>query len=161
MLSPDFTAGDTVPSERLPGRRVVFILVDGVRHEVFRALLDRGELPNLARCVVEPGGMAVGTTVFPSTTGVAYIPFLFGRYPGPADVPGVRWLDRLGAAGTLRDQWRAARSYAGGQAGWINRDIRCGPSLFEPVPDSLALCTPLLRGLPPGSHLIPWRRAVL
>src|SRR6195256_1651051 len=102
------------------GRRVVFVLVDGARHDVLRDLLDRGDLPNLSRLVIEPGGMTVGTTVFPSTTGVAYIPFLFGRYPGPANVPGIRWLDRLGAVGGLLEQWRAARSYCGPQASWIN-----------------------------------------
>lgn len=142
-------------------RRVVFVLIDGARHDVLRALLDRGELPNLARHVIEPGGMTVGTTVFPSTTGVAYIPFLFGRYPGPANVPGIRWLDRAGAAGGLRDQWRAARSYCGAQAGWINRDIACGPSIFELVPESVAICTPIVRGLRPGAHRIPLKRALL
>src|SRR5260370_40002192 len=88
-------------------KKVVFVLMDGARHDVLRVLLDRGDLPNLARWVLEPGGMTVGTTVFPSTTGVAYIPFLFGRYPGPAQVPGIRWLDRAAAAGGGRSQWRA------------------------------------------------------
>jgi len=64
--------------------------LDGARPDVLQHLLDRGELPHLARWVVEPGGLTVGTTVFPSTTGVAYIPFLFGCYPGTADVPGIR-----------------------------------------------------------------------
>src|SRR2546423_9087726 len=102
-------------------RRVVFVLIDGARHDVLRALLARGDLPNLARWVIEPGGMAVGTTVFPSTTGVAYIPFLFGRYPGSANVPGIRWLDRAGIAGGPVARWRAARSYCGPQAGLIHR----------------------------------------
>jgi len=150
-----------VGSRRADGRRVVLVLVDGARHDVLHDLLDRGELPNLARWVIEPGGITVGTTVFPSTTGVAYIPFLFGRYPGPANVPGVRWLDRAGAAGGLRDQWRAARSYCGAQASWINRDIACGPSIFELVPQSLAICTPIVRGLRRGAHLMPARRALL
>src|SRR2546422_369568 len=82
-------------------RRVVFLLIDGARHDVLRALLAQGDLPNLARWVIEPGGMAVGTTVFPSTTGVAYIPFLFGRYPGTANVPGIRWLDPGGGGGAV------------------------------------------------------------
>ena len=142
-------------------RRVVFVLIDGARHDVLRALLAQGDLPNLARWVIEPGGMAVGTTVFPSTTGVAYIPFLFGRYPGTADVPGIRWLDRGAAGGGLRAQWRAARSYCGVQASWINRDIACGPSIFELVPQSLAICTPIIRGLRRGAHLMPKRRALL
>src|SRR6266702_3748722 len=144
-------------------RRVVFLLIDGARHDVLRALLAQGDLPNLARWVIEPGGMAVGTTVFPSTTGVAYIPFLFGRYPGTANVPGIRWLDRGAVArgSGLRSQWRAARSYCGVQASWINRDIACGPSIFELVPQSLAICTPIIRGLRRGAHLMPQRRALL
>src|SRR5229473_500774 len=142
-------------------KKVVFVLMDGARHDVLRVLLDRGDLPNLARWVLEPGGMTVGTTVFPSTTGVAYIPFLFGRYPGPAQVPGIRWLDRAAAAGGLRSQWRAARSYCGAQAGWIDRDIACGPSMFELVPESLAICTPIVRGLRPSCHRMPVKRALL
>lgn len=142
-------------------RRVVCILLDGVRHDVLQELLDRGDLPNLARWVIEPGGLTAGTTVFPSTTGVAYIPILFGRYPGPANVPGIRWFDRAGAAGGLLDRWRAARSYCGPQAGWINRDIARGPSLFDLVPESLAICTPITRGLGRGAHLMPVRRAIL
>ena len=65
-------------------RRVVCILIDGVRHDVLQDLLDRGDMPNLARWVVEPGGLTSGTTVFPSTTGVAYIPILFGIPAGAA-----------------------------------------------------------------------------
>jgi hypothetical protein len=140
---------------------VVLVLVDGARHDVLRDLLDRGELPNLSRLVIEPGGMTVGTTVFPSTTGVAYIPFLFGRYPGAANLPGIRWLDRSAAGGGLHDQWGACRSYCGAQASWINRDIACGPSIFELVPQSLAICTPIARGLRRGAHLMPARRALL
>ena len=141
--------------------RVVFVLMDGARPDVFRHLLERGDLPNLARWVIEPGGLTVGTTVFPSTTGVAYIPFLFGRYPGTGNVPGIRWLDRAEAAGGFRAQWRAARSYCGVQGGWINRDIAPGPSIFDLVPESLALCSPVTRGLSPGSHLVTTERAVL
>jgi len=149
------------PSAVRAASKVVCILVDGARPDVLRELLAQGDLPNLARWVIEPGGMAVGTTVFPSTTGVAYIPFLFGRYPGPANVPGIRWLDRAGMTGGPVARWRAARSYCGPQAGWINRDIQCGPSLFDLVPQSVAICTPITRGLRPGAHLMPVRRAML
>jgi hypothetical protein len=142
-------------------RRAVLVLIDGARCDVLRELLGRGELPNLARCVIEPGGLAVGTTVFPSTTGVAYIPFLFGRYPGSVGIPGIRWLDRRGAAGGWREQWLAARSYCGVQGGWLNRDIAPAPSLFDLVPNSIAICTPLTRGLPPGANRLTFRRAAL
>jgi hypothetical protein len=137
------------------------ILIDGARPDVLQTLLDRGDLPHLARWVIEPGGITTGTTVFPSTTGVAYIPLLFGRYPGALDIPGIRWLDRAGAAGGAFERWRAARSYCGPQAGWINRDIALAPSLFDLVGESLAVCTPITRGLRSGAHLIPLARAAL
>ena len=145
------------------GRRAVVVLIDGARVDVLRELLGRGELPNLARSVIEPGGLAVATTVFPSTTGVAYIPLLFGRYPGSVNIPGIRWLDRRGAAANAgwREQWRAARSYCGVQGGWLNRDITPAPSLFDLVPGSIAICTPLTWGLGPGANRIRARRMIL
>src|SRR6266540_6106546 len=103
-------------------RRVVFVLVDGARPDVLQDLLERGDMPHLARHVLEPGGFTVGATVFPSTTGVAYLPFLYGIYPGTANVPGIRWLDRAQAAGDRRAQWRGARSYCGVQGPWLNHD---------------------------------------
>src|SRR5216117_407595 len=147
--------------DRMDPMRAVLVLIDGARVDVLRELLDRGDLPNLARWVIEPGGFGVGTTVFPSTTGVAYIPLLFGRYPGSVGVPGIRWLDRRGAAGGWREQWRAARSYCGVQGGWLNGDITPAPSLFDLVPQSIAICTPLTRGLGPRGNRIAVRRAVL
>ena len=140
-------------------RRAVLVLIDGARVDVLRELLERGDLPNLSRWVIERGGFTTGTTVFPSTTGVAYIPFLFGRYPGSVGIPGIRWLDRRGAAGGWREQWVAARSYCGVQGGWLNRDIAPAPSLFDLVPDSIAICTPLTRGLRPGANRLTFRRA--
>ncbi|HEV8509868.1 MAG TPA: alkaline phosphatase family protein, partial [Gemmatimonadales bacterium] len=142
-------------------RRAVLVLIDGARVDVLRGLVERGDLPNLTRWVIEPGGFEVGTTVFPSTTGVAYIPFLFGRYPGSVGIPGIRWLDRARAAGGWREQWRAARSYCGVQGGWLNTDISSAPSLFDLVPESIAICTPLTRGLGAGRNRIPLRRVVL
>src|SRR5258708_7702910 len=146
---------------RMEPMRAVLVLIDGARVDVFRELLGRGDLPNLARWVIEPGGLTTGTTVFPSTTGVAYIPFLFGRYPGSVGIPGIRWLDRRGAAGGWREQWHAARSYCGVQAGWLNSDIASAPSLFDLVPESIAICTPLARGLGRRGNRIALRRAVL
>ena len=48
--------------------RAALVLIDGARVDVLRDLLNRGDLPNLARWVIEPGGLTTGTTVFPSTT---------------------------------------------------------------------------------------------
>ena len=141
--------------------RAVLVLIDGARVDVLRELLARGELPNLARWVIEPGGLSTGTTVFPSTTGVAYIPCLFGRYPGSVNIPGIRWLDRREAAGDWRAQWRAARSYCGPQGGWLNQDIAPAPSLFDLVPESIAICTPITRGLRAGANRLPGVRVAL
>src|SRR5213594_1549789 len=143
--------------------RVVLVLIDGARSDVLRDLLARGDLPNLSRWVIEPGGLRTGTTVFPSTTGVAYIPFLFGRYPGSVGIPGIRWLDRRGAAEgrSWRAQWGAARSYCGIQGGWLNTDVVAMPSIFDLVPDSIAICTPLTRGLRAGAHRCALQRVVL
>jgi hypothetical protein len=141
----------------------VLVLIDGARADVLRELLARGELPNLARWVIEPGGLTTGTTVFPSTTGVAYIPFIFGRYPGSLNVPGIRWLDR-GEAAASRGwgaQWRAARSYCGVQGGWLDRDISPAPSIFDLVPESIAICNPLTRGLRRGANRLPGLRMAL
>jgi hypothetical protein len=140
--------------------RAVLVLVDGARTDVVRELLARGDLPNLA-AIAERGSFVTGTTAFPSTTGVAYVPFLFGRHPASLGLPGIRWLDREPAAGGPISRWRAARSYCGVQGGWINRDIAPAPSIFDLVPESLAICSPLTRGLGPGRHLIPGRRALL
>jgi hypothetical protein len=140
--------------------RVVLVLIDGARADVLKDLLDSGDLPNLARHIVEPGGMAVGTTTFPSTTGVAYIPFLYGRYPGPLGIPGIRWLDRAESHGDFRAQWRAARSYCGVQSAWLDSDTGPARTIFALVP-SLAICTPITRGLGAGGNRIPTKRAIL
>jgi hypothetical protein len=145
---------------RADPRRVVLVLIDGARDDVVRELLDRGELPHLARHVVEPGGMVVGTTTFPSTTGVAYLPFVYGDYPGHLGIPGIRWLDRAEASGGFAAQWRAARSYCGPQAGWLDRDTAPADPIFSRV-RSLAICSPVTRGLEAGAHRIPATRAVL
>jgi hypothetical protein len=43
----------------------------------------------------------------------------------------------------------------------LNSDITPTPSMFDLVPDSIAICTPLTRGLGPGKNRIPVRRAIL
>src|SRR5439155_26511954 len=107
----------------MASRNVCLVLVDGARVDVVQDLLERGDLPNLARHVVEPGGLTIGTSVFPSTTGVAYLPFLYGVYPGTANIPGIRWLDRVGATGDCRAQLRAARSARGVESDGRDRQL--------------------------------------
>src|SRR2546428_13212866 len=122
----------------MAARRVCFVLVDGARADGVRDLLDGGDLPNLARHVVEPGGFTVGASVFPSTTGLAYLPFLYGVYPGTANIPGIRWLDRVGAIGGWRPRVRAAPSYCGGQGGGVEHHLETGTASFALSARSLA-----------------------
>ncbi|HEY7954975.1 MAG TPA: alkaline phosphatase family protein, partial [Polyangia bacterium] len=74
--------------------RAFFFLLDGARIDLFREYLERGDLPNVSRYLVEPGAFRPAITVFPSVTGVAYVPYLTGIFPGRANIPGYRWFDR-------------------------------------------------------------------
>ncbi len=65
-----------------------FFLLDGARVDIFEELLGKGDLTNIARLFVAPGTYRPATTVFPSVTGVAYIPYLTGLFPGRAHIPG-------------------------------------------------------------------------
>ncbi|MGE0440754.1 MAG: alkaline phosphatase family protein [Gemmatimonadales bacterium] len=130
-------------------RRVLLVLVDGLRPDVAEAALARGDLPNLAT-LTGSGGVGRAITAFPSTTSVAYLPFLTGATPGRCNVPSIRWLDREAYRG---DWWRdreAVRSYCGYQAGMLDADIAPEvATVFELVPESAAFFTMITRGLTP------------
>jgi hypothetical protein len=130
--------------------RVVLLLVDGLRPDVAEAALARGELPHLGR-MVDPAGVGRGITAFPSTTSVAYLPFLTGCTPGRCDVPSIRWLDRSTYGGRWWRQRELVRSYCGYQAARLDGDIAPGvQTIFELVPESLGIFTPIAKGLTPG-----------
>jgi hypothetical protein len=135
----------------MAGRRATLLLLDGARPDVFAHLAAAGDLPHISRHLLEPGGAVPATTVFPSTTGVAYLPLLTGCYPGTCDVPGIRWLDTSRYAGRWWRDRNHVRSYCGYQGGMLNTDLRPGiASLFDLLPDAVGLCTPFNRGLRPG-----------
>jgi len=69
--------------------RCFLLLVDGLRRDLAESELDAGTLPNLA-AMVEEGGRSCAITAFPSTTSVAYLPFLTGCMPGRCDIPSIR-----------------------------------------------------------------------
>jgi hypothetical protein len=112
-------------------------------------MLDAGELPAL-REMLATGSQARAISVFPSTTSVAYLPFLTGCTPGRCNVPSIRWLDRSRYQG---DWWRdreAVRSYCGYQAPRLDHDIAPGVrTVFDLVPESMGIFTPVARGLTP------------
>jgi hypothetical protein len=130
--------------------RCLLLLVDGLRPDVAESRLAEGELPHLA-AMLRTGGRTRATTVFPSTTSVAYLPFLTGCTPGRCDIPSIRWLDRRTYAGRWWRDREAVRSYCGYQAPRLDDDIAAGIcTIFELVPESLGIFTPIARGLTPA-----------
>jgi hypothetical protein len=126
--------------------RAFFFLLDGARFDTFSELLKQGALPNVARHLVEPGAFRGATTVFPSVTGVAYIPYLTGLFPGRANIPGYRWFDRD------RYQRRPVslmrfRNYHGLGSYMMDRDLsRDARTLFEIIRPSSNIFSGVSRG---------------
>ena len=151
------------PRERLPGRQasaflryafhlsgvpVIVLVADGARPDALRGSL--ASLPALAR-LREEGALQDITSVFPSVTGPAYLPFLLGRFPGAVGLPGLRWYDRGRAVCGWPDH---ARSYVGWQMGRVNADLDpATPTIFELVPRSVAAMSMITRGLTPARQI--------
>jgi hypothetical protein len=132
-------------------RRALLLLIDGLRADVAEDQLAAGRLPHLA-ALTAGGGRTRAATVFPSTTSVAYIPFLTGALPGRAGVPSIRWLDRTRYFGRWWRERHAVRSYCGYQAGMLDGDISTDvDTVFELVPESVAVFSMVTRGLGPGA----------
>lgn len=131
-------------------KRCFLLLVDGLRPDTAEAGLMAGDLPHLA-AMVKRGGRTHAITGFPSTTTVAYLPFLTGCTPGHCDVPSIRWLDREVYRGRWWRDRAAVRSYCGYQAPLLDEDINPEVrTIFELVPESLGIFTPVARGLTVG-----------
>lgn len=129
--------------------RCFLLLVDGLRPDVAEARLLDGHLPHIA-AMLKRGGRTHAITGFPSTTSVAYLPFLTGCTPGHCDIPSIRWLDRAAYHGRWWRDRNALRSYCGYQAPMLDGDIRKDVrTVFELVPGSMGIFTPVARGLSP------------
>lgn len=138
--------------------RAILLLVDGLRPDVAEAELDAGSLPNLAR-LTDGGTRTRAATAFPSTTSVAYLPFLTGELPGRCNVPSIRWLDRERYTGRWWKDRIHVRSYCGYQAGMLDSDIAPDVrTIFDLVPESVAIFSMITRGLAPGADRIQDRR---
>lgn len=128
-------------------KRCFLLLVDGLRPDVAESQLAAGHLPHLG-AMLKQGGRTHAITGFPSTTSVAYLPFLTGCTPGHCEVPSIRWLDRTAYRGRWWRDRHAIRSYCGYQASFLDRDISPDVrTMFELVPESIGLFTPVGRGL--------------
>lgn len=130
---------------RMPEPSVVILVADGLGTAALAEALAAGELPAIAALAAEGGRFTV-TTVFPSVTGVAYVPMLTGRFPGGAGVPGLRWFDR----GRSVSRWLGrSRSYVGPQIGRIDADLDpAAMTLAELAGSSLGMQAVVNRGIP-------------
>jgi len=125
----------------------IFIMADGARADVFSELLNGGDLPNISKYLVEKGCYKEAVTVFPSTTGPAYTPYIFGKYPGRCNLPGIRWLDRDAYNDKLLSFDRF-RSYIGLETYFMNRDVSPDyQTLFEIFPRNVNIFNELSRGV--------------
>jgi type I phosphodiesterase/nucleotide pyrophosphatase len=128
-------------------KRCFLLLADGLRPDVAERELAAGALPNLAEMTAH-GGRARAISVFPSTTSVAYLPFLTGCSPGRCNIPSIRWMDRSTYGGRWWRDREEVRSYCGYQAARLDGDIAPDvQTIFQLVPESMAIFTMISRGL--------------
>jgi hypothetical protein len=126
--------------------RAFFFLLDGARCDLFKEQLDHGDLPNIARYLVEPGAHQTAISVFPSVTGVAYVPYLTGMFPGRANLPGYRWFDRE-RYHTRPLSFMRFRNYSGLGSYMMNRDLsKDATTLFELLRPSSNIFSGISRG---------------
>lgn len=122
---------------------LILLVADGARFDTVDAATRDGTLPALSRLRAE-GSLSPVATAFPSVTGIAYAPFLTGRFPGPAGLPGLRWFDR---SHTRCARPPHARSYLGAQMRHIDEDLTPGvPTIFELASSSFNAMSMLGRG---------------
>lgn len=129
---------------------VIIVVADGVRPDTLSAAIGAGETPAL-QALQAAHGMHTLTTVFPSVTGPAYVPFLMGEHPGHVGLPGLRWFDR-----SRRDTgWpHFTRSYIGSEMRKVDRDLAPEiPTAFERAGGGLAMMNMIGRGLPLRNRL--------
>jgi hypothetical protein len=130
------------------------LLADGARPDDFRQLLEAGELPEIQRHVVERGGFRLASSTFTSTTGPAHLPLLTGCFPGTADVPGIRWFDRVRyREGLPLGPW-CMRTYTNPEAWWINHDLSPAVrTLYEVTENPVEVFGLITRGVPRRNRL--------
>lgn len=138
------------PSSGDAASSLIILLADGVRADTMTAALDAGLIPALERLRAE-GGQFTVSSVFPSVTGPAYVPFLLGRHPAEVGLPGIRWFDRTRRTGS---RIGSARSYVGPEMGRIDGDLDpTAPTMFELAPPAIGALAMINRGLSPHGRL--------
>ena len=138
-------------------KRFVFILIDGAPYEVFKALIENGDLPNIKKYVVDHGSLNKAVSTFTSTTGPAFIPFFMGLYPGTANVPGLRWLSKSNFQLPNRFKRPGICSYMGFEGLHFATDLpESFPTLFDFFSPVSNIYNPITRGCPPTKNLTRW-----
>ena len=128
-------------------KKVIFLLLDGARYDCLNRYLDLGHLPNVDKIIKNNGSNSSAISVFPSTTGPAYVPFLTGLYPGNMNMPGIRWFNKIQFSKNESDSG-AHRSYVGIGSIFFNTDLKKSKkTMFEIVKKSRSIFNEITRGL--------------
>ncbi|HMW33158.1 MAG TPA: alkaline phosphatase family protein [bacterium] len=136
------------------------ILIDGARYDVFERLLAEGRLPAIQEHIVARGAYRRMTTVFTSTTGPAYVPFLTGCFPGKANLPGIRWFDKTAFAEKPFWNPHRFRSYCGWEGFFMNRDINPNiKTIFDLTENPINIFGPITRGILKNNNRGPLKKA--
>lgn len=79
----------------MKNRKGILIDIDGLRPDVFRAAMDAGTVPNLAR-LVSPGLEVEAVAPAPSITFCSQASLFTGAHPADHGIPGNQFFDRFG-----------------------------------------------------------------
>ena len=140
-------------------KRFIFIIIDGAPYETFKTLIENGDLPNIKKYVVDRGSLKKAVSVFPSTTGPAFIPFFMGLYPGTANILGIRWLSKSNFRIPHRFKRPGICSYMGFDGLHFEDDLPSGfPTLFNFFSPVSNIYNLLARGCPPSKNLTRWSK---
>lgn len=127
--------------------KLIFLLVDGVPFSVFNSLLQKGLLPNTDKHIIKRGCLKKAVSVFPSTTGPAYIPLFMGMMPGEANLPGIRWLSKKNYIKVSKYKSPGICSYLGPESFLFNEHIpNDKKTIFEYFPKNSNIFNMLTRG---------------
>ena len=138
-------------------KRFIFILIDGAPYEIFKGLIENGDLPNIKKHVVDRGSLNKAVSAFPSTTGPAFIPFFMGLYPGTANIPGIRWLSKSKLHAPHRFKSPGICSYMGLDGLHFEADLPpSSPTLFDFFSPVSNIYNLLARGCPSSKNLTRW-----